>query len=89
MKNLIKMFISITYQQVSLTDEENIPMKLLVVTAGNNLSLTCPGVNEHSLIDTLSWKRSQQTIIKFVNGAPMVQNQRVSGALRLFGKEFQ
>lgn len=49
-----------------------------MVTAGKNLTLACPGVNEHSLIDTLSWKRSQQTIVKFVNGMPMVQNQRVS-----------
>jgi receptor-type tyrosine-protein phosphatase gamma len=62
----------------SFADEENIPVKFIVVTAGNNLTLACPGVNEHSLIDTLSWKRSQQTIVKFVNGMPMVQNQRVS-----------
>ncbi|KAG5670578.1 hypothetical protein PVAND_000830 [Polypedilum vanderplanki] len=59
-------------------DEENIPMKTISVTAGNNLTLTCPGVNEHSLIDTLTWKKSQQTIVKFVNGMPMVQNQRIS-----------
>lgn len=48
------------------------------MTAGQNLTLTCPGVTEHSLIDTLSWKQSKQTIVKFINGLPMVQNQRVS-----------
>jgi receptor-type tyrosine-protein phosphatase gamma len=53
-------------------------MKQISVTAGYNLTLTCPGVNEHSLIDTLVWKKSQQTLLKFVNGLPMVQNQRVS-----------
>ncbi|XP_070493823.1 putative receptor-type tyrosine-protein phosphatase mosPTP-1 [Chironomus tepperi] len=59
-------------------DEENIPMKQISVTAGYNLTLPCPGVNEHSLIDTLVWKKSQQTILKFVNGLPMVHNQKIS-----------
>lgn len=51
---------------------------MILKTAGQNLTLSCPGVNEHSLIDTLTWKKSQQTIVKFVNGMPMVQSQRVS-----------
>jgi hypothetical protein len=58
-------------------DEENIPVKTVVEYAGRNLTLPCPGVNEHSLIDTLTWKTTQ-TIAKYVNGMPMVQNQRVS-----------
>lgn len=60
-----------------LTDEENIPMKTIVAVAGRNLTLPCPGVNEHSLIDTLTWKTTQ-TIAKYINGMPMMQNQRVS-----------
>lgn len=58
-------------------DEENIPVKTIVAVAGQNLTLPCPGVNEHSLIDTLTWKTTQ-TIAKYVNGMPMMQNQRVS-----------
>jgi hypothetical protein len=71
---------------VTFSDEENIPMKLISVTAGFNLTLTCPGVNEHSLIDTLVWKKSQQTLLKFVNGLPMVNNQRVSRLVFMHGK---
>ena len=58
-------------------DEENIPVKTIVALAGRNLTLPCPGVNEHSLIDTLTWKTTQ-TITKYVIGMPMMQNQRVS-----------
>lgn len=58
-------------------DEQNIPVKVIVAVAGKNLTLPCPGVNEHSLIDTLTWKNTQ-TIAKYVNGMPMVQHQRVS-----------
>ena len=60
-----------------VVDEQNIPMKTIVAVAGKNLTLPCPGVNEQSLIDTLTWKTSQ-TIAKYVNGMPMMLNQRVS-----------
>lgn len=63
---------------VKFSDEENIPMKQISVTAGYNLTLTCPGVNEQSLISTLVWKKSQQILLKFTNGLPMGQSQRVS-----------
>lgn len=62
---------------VAAIDEQNIPVKIIVAVAGKNLTLPCPGVNEHSLIDTLTWKNTQ-TIAKYVNGMPMVQHQRVS-----------
>ena len=60
-----------------LLDEENIPVKTIVAVAGRNLTLPCPGVNEQSLIDTLTWKTTQ-TIAKYINGMPMVQSGRVS-----------
>ena len=63
---------------VRFVDEENIPVKTIVAYAGRNLTLPCPGVNEQSLIDTLTWKTTQ-TLAKYVaNGMPMVQHQRVS-----------
>lgn len=65
------------FSPLSPSDEENIPMKTIVAVAGRNLTLPCPGVNEQSLIDTLTWKTTQ-TIAKFINGMPMVHNQRVS-----------
>lgn len=61
----------------SLSDAENIPIKKIVAVAGRNLTLSCPGVNEQSLINTLTWKTSQ-TIAKFVNGVPLKRDQRVS-----------
>ena len=61
---------------VEISDEENIPVKKIVAIAGKNLTLPCPGVNEQSLIDTLTWKTTQ-TIAKYINGMPTVQNQRV------------
>lgn len=64
------------------TDEQNIPMKTTTAIAGRNLSISCPGVNEHSLIDTLTWKTSTHKIIaKYINNneqKPIVQNERVS-----------
>lgn len=60
-----------------VSDVENIPVKKLVAVAGKNLTLPCPGVNEQSLIDSLTWKTTQ-TIAEFINGMPLVQNERVS-----------
>lgn len=52
----------------------------IVARAGTNLTLPCVGaVGEKSApkIEKLTWK-SSQTIIKFINGRPLEQNQRVS-----------
>lgn len=59
-----------------LSDVENIPRKKVVAVAGRNLTLTCPGVNDQSLIDTLTWKTSQ-TIAEYINGMPLMHNHRV------------
>jgi hypothetical protein len=55
-------------------------MKKIVARAGTNLTLPCAGVvGEKSVlkIEKLTWK-SSQTIIKYINGKPLEQNQRVS-----------
>jgi hypothetical protein len=51
-----------------------------VAVAGKNLTLPCPGVNEQSLIDSLTWKTTQ-TIAEYINGMPLMQNERVSTTL--------
>uniref|UniRef100_A0A182SBZ5 Uncharacterized protein n=1 Tax=Anopheles maculatus TaxID=74869 RepID=A0A182SBZ5_9DIPT len=56
---------------------ENIPVVKYVAVAGKNITLDCPGVNERSLVETLIW-RTSHTIAEYVNGLPLVSNQRVS-----------
>lgn len=75
--NIFSLFFLFSFSRVPAIDEENIPAKTIVALAGRNLTLPCPGVNAQSLIDTLTWKTTQ-TIAKYINGMPMVQNQRVS-----------
>jgi hypothetical protein len=58
-------------------DEENIPQKAVVAVAGKSLLLPCPGVNEDSLVDTLTWK-TNQIIAKYVHGVPWMLDSRVS-----------
>lgn len=58
-------------------DIENIPVVKYVAVAGKNITLDCPGVNERSLVETLVW-RTSHTIAEYVNGLPLVSNQRVS-----------
>jgi hypothetical protein len=62
---------------ILVIDEENIPMKTIVAVAGRDLSLPCSGVNEQSLVDTLTWKTPQMTI-KYFDGMPLMLNRRVS-----------
>lgn len=64
----------------SITESDKRPLKKVVARAGTNLTLACAGaVGEKSVlkIEKLTWK-SSQTIIKFINGRPLEQNQRVS-----------
>uniref|UniRef100_A0A182THB1 Ig-like domain-containing protein n=1 Tax=Anopheles melas TaxID=34690 RepID=A0A182THB1_9DIPT len=58
-------------------DIENIPVVKYVAVAGRNVTISCPGVNEHSLIDTLIWKTTQ-TVAEYVNGSPLVNNPRIT-----------
>lgn len=60
-------------------ESDKLNAKKIVARAGLNLTLACPGAGEKSApkIEKLTWK-SSQTIIKFINGRPLEQNQRVS-----------
>lgn len=61
----------------SIADIESIPLVKYIAVAGRNVTLSCPGVNEHSLVDSLTWKTSI-TVAEFVNGLPLASNNRVS-----------
>ena len=69
-------FSSFSYQ----TESDRRHPRKIVARAGTNVTLACPGaLAEKSVlkIEKLTWK-SSQTIIKFINGRPLEQNQRVS-----------
>lgn len=58
-------------------DIESIPLVKYIAVAGRNVTLSCPGVNEHSLVDSLTWKTSI-TVAEFVNGLPLASNNRIT-----------
>lgn len=59
------------------SDVTSIPVQKFVADAGKNITLPCPGVNEHSLIDALIWKTGV-IIAEYANGIPHVHKRRVS-----------
>lgn len=49
-----------------------------IVTAGQNFTLLCPGAIEQSPIESVTWKTSSKTVVKYKTGLPLLENQRVS-----------
>lgn len=79
---------SICRCSIPFTESDKRPLKKIVARAGTNLTLPCPdafGEKAATKIEKLTWK-SSQTIIKFINGRPLEQNQRVSTSLSICRK---
>ncbi|XP_043479627.1 tyrosine-protein phosphatase 99A isoform X2 [Leptopilina heterotoma] len=57
-------------------DVTNPPIRDIIVEAGKNVTLDCPGVTEQSLISTLEWRANSVLIVEYSSSSTTVSNHR-------------
>lgn len=59
-----------------VSDVTNPPVREIIVEAGKNVTLDCPGVTEQSLISTLEWRANSVLIVEYSSSSTTVSNHR-------------
>lgn len=76
-----------------ITDVTNLPLETYIIKAGENKSLSCPGVSEHSLIQEMEWisLTRQVKLVQFMSDSTTIwtnQQHRISLLKHTFGLGF-
>lgn len=56
-------------------DTSTVPVQKLTADAGSNVTLGCPGVNEHSLVQALEWS-SHAKLVEYMSESTTVWKNR-------------